>query len=139
MAPRFGLIGIVTADMAASLAFYRRLGLDIPAGADTEAHVEAVLPGGLRMAWDSDDTVASFDPGWPRPTRAEVNGRISLAFLCDGPAGVDEVYAGLTAAGHPGHKEPWDAFWGQRYAVVEDPDGNTVDLFAPLSDAPAGG
>jgi hypothetical protein len=28
--------------------------------------------------------------------------------------------------------EPWDAFCGQRYAEVEDPDGNVVDLFAPL-------
>lgn len=133
MTPRFDLIGLVTADMAASLAFYRRLGLDIPAEADTEPHVEAGLPGGLRIAWDTDDTVASFDPDWSRPTRAQNNGRIGLAFLCEGPADVDKVYAGLTGAGHHGHKEPWDAFWGQRYAVVEDPDGNTVDLFAPLS------
>ncbi len=139
MAPRFDLIGLVTADMPASLAFYRRLGLDIPAEADSEPHVEAALPGGLRIAWDTDDTVASFDPGWSRPGPRENTGRIGLAFLCDGPADVDEVYADLTGAGYTGHKEPWDAFWGQRYAVVKDPDGNTVDLFARLSDAPAGG
>ena len=46
---------------------------------------------------------------------------------------VDDCYAELIAAGHDGHLEPWDAFWGQRYAVVHDPDGNAVDLFAPLS------
>ena len=132
MTPRFDLVGVVTADMPAALAFYRLLGLDIPAEADSEPHVEAALPGGLRMAWDTDDTVASFDPGWSRPTAEENTGRIGLAFLCDGPADVDRVYAELTAAGHPGHKEPWDAPWGQRYAVVADPDGNTVDLFARL-------
>ena len=38
----------------------------------------------------------------------------------------------LVAAGHHGELKPWDAFWGQRYACVQDPDGNGVDLFAPL-------
>lgn len=28
---------------------------------------------------------------------------------------------------------PWDAFWGQRYGILNDPDGNTIDLFCPLS------
>ena len=57
---------------------------------------------------------------------------IGLAFLLDSPADVDATYERLVAAGHDGHKEPWDAFWGQRYAVVHDPDGHGVDLFAPL-------
>ena len=41
-------------------------------------------------------------------------------------------YADLIETGGRGHKEPWDAFWGQRYAQLRDPDGNAVDLFAPL-------
>lgn len=128
MTPRIDLFGLVTTDMAASLAFYRRLGLDLPAGAEQEPHVEAVLPGGLRMAWDTAETIRSFEPDWqPRQ-----GGGLNPAFRCDGPREVDELYAELTAAGHPGHREPWDAFWGQRYAVVLDPDGNPVDLFAPL-------
>jgi uncharacterized glyoxalase superfamily protein PhnB len=57
---------------------------------------------------------------------------VSLAFLCDSPADVDRLYAELVAAGATGHREPWDAFWGQRYATLRDPDGNGVDLFAPL-------
>ncbi|NGO71436.1 glyoxalase [Streptomyces sp. SB3404] len=122
---------MVTSDMAASLAFYRRLGLDIPADADGEPHVEAQLPGGLRIAWDSEATVRSFAPEWePGPRGA---GRIGLAFLCDGPADVDKVYAALTGAGYEGRTAPWDAAWGQRYAVLGDPDGNGVDLFAPLT------
>lgn len=130
MTPRFDLIGLVAADMAATLAFYRRLGLDIPASADGEPHVEAALPGGLRIAWDTEETIRSFDPGWdPGP---EGSGRIGLAFLCDSPAEVDRLHAELTDAGYESHKEPWDAFWGQRYAVVADPDGNGVDLFAAL-------
>jgi len=129
MAPRIDLIGMVVADMAASLAFYRRLGLDVPASADSEPHVEVTLPGGLRLAWDTVETVRSFDPSWTRPTGGHA---IGLAFACDSPSEVDKTHASLVAAGHRSHKDPWDAFWGQRYATIDDPDGNAVDLFAPL-------
>ncbi|MGZ8695028.1 MAG: VOC family protein [Gaiellaceae bacterium] len=127
MRPRIDALGMAVADMAATLAFYRRLGLDIPAGADTEGHVEATLPGGLRLMWDSQDMIRSFDPEWEQPAGA---GRISLAFLCDSPSDVDSMYAKLVGAGYRGTKEPWDAFWEQRYAEVLDPDGNAVHLFA---------
>lgn len=130
MAPRFDMIGLVVADMAASLAFYRRLGLDLPAAADTEPHVETVLPNGLRIGFDTVETIHSFDPDWTPPSGGT---RIGLAFACADPAEVDKVYGQLIAAGYTSHKEPWDAFWGQRYAVVHDPDGNTVELFAPLA------
>jgi catechol 2,3-dioxygenase-like lactoylglutathione lyase family enzyme len=130
MKPQLDLIGIAVSDMAASLAFYRRLGLDIPAGADQEPHVEATLPGGLRLAWDSVETIRSFHPEWQPPTGSP---RVGLAFRCEDPAAVDRAYQELVAAGYEGVKEPWDAFWGQRYALVHDPDGNGVDLFAPLS------
>ena len=129
MAPSFNLVGLVVADMGKSLAFYRRVGLDIPETADAEPHVEVTLPGGLRLAWDSVETIRSFDPDW---TPASGSPRISLAFICDGPGDVDRAYAELVEAGYEGHRPPWDAFWGQRYAVVFDPDGNNVELFAPL-------
>ncbi|MEV8591139.1 VOC family protein [Streptomyces sp. NPDC051180] len=125
--PRLDLVGLVVSDMAASLAFYRRLGLDVPAGAESAPHVEAELPGGLRIAWDTEEVVRSFDPGWTRPTGGN---RIELAFRCGAPAEVDAVYEELVAAGYRGHLKPWDAVWGQRYAVVLDPDGCGVSLFA---------
>ena len=132
MPPRLDMIGIVVQDMARSLAFYRRLGLDVPADADSQPHVEMTLPGGLRLAWDTVETIHSFDPDWSPPSGGP---RVALAFLCDSPADVDRTYSELTAAGYEGHKEPWDAFWGMRYAVVHDPDGNGVDLFAHLKPA----
>lgn len=122
------MIGLVVSDMAASLAFYRRLGLDVPADSDEQPHVEATLPGGLRIAWDTEATVLSFDPTWTRPIG---DSRRELAFLCDSPAEVDALYAELTGAGYEGHLPPWDAAWGQRYAMVFDPDGSGVSLFAP--------
>ncbi len=129
MTPRFDFIGLVVADMAASLAFYRRLGLDIPSGAEASPHVEVSLAGGLRLAWDTEETIRSFDDSWMRPSGGH---RIALAFTCDTPADVDANYDALVDVGTIGHLAPWDAFWGQRYAVVLDPDGNHVELCAPL-------
>jgi len=130
MTPKLDMIGLVVEDMAASLAFYRRLGLDIPADADNEPHVEATLPNGLRFGWDTVATVRSFMPDWTKPTGGNA---VGMAFLCDSPAEVDKTHADLVAAGYRSHKDPWDAFWGQRYACVTDPDDNVVDLFAPIS------
>jgi len=127
--PRLDMIGLAVRDLAASLAFYRRLGLDIPE--DAKDHVEAMLPDGLRIAWDTYEVMDSFDPGW-KPASGG-SSAISLAFLVDSPAEVDSLYAELTGDGYEGHLPPWDAFWGQRYAVLRDPDGNDVALFAPLA------
>lgn len=129
MPPRLDLVGIVVGDMAAAVAFYRRLGLEFPEGAEHEGHVEATV-GAMRVALDSEEVIRSFDPDW-EPGGG--GGRIGLAFLCESPAQVDALYRELIDAGYEGHKEPWDAFWGQRYAQVRGPDGNVVDLFAPLS------
>jgi uncharacterized glyoxalase superfamily protein PhnB len=120
------LVGIVVADMSAALAFYRMLGMDIPAAMDEESHVEVTLAGGFRIAWDSVELMGDIHGAWPRAA----GHRMVLAFKCDTPAEVDSLYGRLTGAGYAGHKPPWDAFWGQRYAVVEDPDGNLVDIFA---------
>lgn len=127
MTVRLDAISIVAADMAASLSFYRRLGLDLPADADAAPHVETVLPGGLRVLWDTEDVVHTYDPSWTRPQGGD---RLGLAFRCERPEDVDALHADLVAAGHRSHLAPWDAVWGQRYAVVLDPDGAGVSLFA---------
>ncbi|GAB2907819.1 VOC family protein [Streptomyces heilongjiangensis] len=131
MTPRLDAIGMVASDMAASVTFYRRLGFDFPEGSEEQPHAEAALPGGLRLMLDTEETVRSFHPEWRRGR----GGGAGLALLCDSPAEVDAVYEELVAAGHRGELKPWDAVWGQRYAVVLDPDGNGVDLFAPLPSA----
>lgn len=123
-------LGLVASDLARTLAFYRALGLDIPADADTAPHVEVAIAGGFRILFDPVSTIISFDPDWmPASTGSP---RTALAFECSDPAEVDDTYAAMTAAGFDGHLEPWDAFWGQRYATLRDPDGNGVDLFAAL-------
>lgn len=122
-------------DMGRSLTFYRRLGLDVAHDVDDETHVEVELAGGLRLAFDTEASIRSFDPGWTAPSGGH---RSALAFACDSPADVDATYADLIGDGYDGHLPPWDAVWGMRYATVRDPDGGAVDLFAPLPATGAG-
>ncbi|GAB2859040.1 VOC family protein [Streptomyces deserti] len=130
MTARFDAIGLVVSDMAASVTFYRRLGFAFPEGSEEQPHVEAELPGGLRLLLDTEETVRSFHAGWQPPSGGS---RASLALRCDSPGEVDALYEELVGAGYHGELKPWDAFWGQRYATLHDPDGNGVDPFAPLA------
>lgn len=121
------VIEIVAEDLDASLAFYRLLGLDVPAAEGP--HVEVGLPGGNKLAFDTEEVIGSMHPGWTPPTGP---GRVAIAFGVPAPADVDTIYEKLTAAGYSGPLAPFDAPWGQRYATVVDPDGTSVDLFAAL-------
>ena len=125
--PNLNAIGIVASDMGTSIRFYRALGLDVPETPD-EGHVDTFLPNGVRFMLDSEETMRSFKEDWSR----ETGNQISIAFECSSPAEVDEVYARVTGKGFEGEKEPWDAFWGQRYALLRDPDGVEVNLYAAL-------
>lgn len=127
MTLRLGFIGIVTSDLPASLAFYRTLGVSIPEGLDAAPHVDATLDGGTALAWDTVETIRSFDPDY---VPASGGHGIALAFDKGTPRAVDDAVEELRSAGYPPHVAPWDAPWGQRYATVLDPDGNSIDFYA---------
>ena len=121
----FDAIGLVAADWEKSIRFYRLLGIDF-VGATGHEHFEAKTSSGLRLLLDSVALIQKFEPGF-----VKVRGTgVSLCFKQETPEKVDELYAAITNAGFEGKKAPWDAFWGQRYACVLDPDGNQIDLFA---------
>lgn len=128
MGPNLDAIGIVTSDVARCAEFFRLLGVDFPEPGE-EDHIEATLANGLRLMLDDQEMIRSFMPEWKTP----IGQRLGLAFLCSSPADVDATVEKVRAAGFGVEKEPWDAFWGQRYAMVANHDGMTVDLFAPLA------
>jgi uncharacterized glyoxalase superfamily protein PhnB len=120
-------IGLIVSDMKAAVAFYRLVGL--PFASDSNDHEDCEFAPGIRLMLDSENMVKSLFPDWTRPTGGP---QVAFAFEVESPAAVDDTFAKLVKAGHRGVKEPYDAFWGQRYATVFDPDGNFVDLYAPL-------
>ena len=123
--PNLDAIGIVSGDLERTRTFYELLGVELPEGDD---HIEAKLPSGLRLMFDTEEVIRSFLPDWERLD----GNQVSLAFECASPTEVDEIYARVVDAGFEGEKEPWDAFWGQRYALLGDPDGVRVNLYAAL-------
>jgi catechol 2,3-dioxygenase-like lactoylglutathione lyase family enzyme len=125
--PVLSQINLVVSDMQATVAFYQRLGLPVQAEPGAQ-HAAAQLPGGLLVEWDSTEFVPQWDSGWSGGT----GGSAVLGFSVSSRDAVDEIYADLTGAGHRGHQPPYDAFWGARYAIVEDPDGNSVGLMSPI-------
>lgn len=128
--PVFAQLNIVVADMTATLAFYGRLGLSMNEAPDGK-HAEASLPGGLSIEWDAAEFAAVWDSG----SRGPAGGSIVLGFNVPTRQGVDDLYAELTAAGYHGRQVPYDVFFGARYAIVDDPDGNGVGLMSPIDAA----
>ncbi|HKA03183.1 MAG TPA: VOC family protein [Acidimicrobiales bacterium] len=127
------MLNVVVANMAASVSFYRRLGVAVGDDLDTSApHVQLRLPGGFSLELDTADSARLWHAGW-RADAASVGVVVGFA-LVDRQA-VDDTYAELTAAGYRGRQPPFDAFWGARYAIVADPDGNDVGLMSPIDDS----
>lgn len=119
---------LVVSNMEATVAFYRRLGLTIP---DTDPawqshHRNAQVEGGIDLDFDSAEFVRHWNKGWRGGTRGV------LGFKVDSREAVDRIYQDLTGAGYTGQQSPYDAFWGARYAIVEDPDGNPVGIMSPI-------
>ena len=132
-APDLHMLNVIVGDMPASIDFYRRLGVVVPDGVDTSgAHVQLRMPGGFSLELDTVESARLWHAGW-RADPASVD--VVIGFALASREAVDERYAGLTAAGYVGRQLPFDAFWGARYAIVADPDGNDVGLMSPIDEA----
>jgi catechol 2,3-dioxygenase-like lactoylglutathione lyase family enzyme len=133
-APTFGQVNLVVRDMDASLAFYRSLGLDFPDPPEWPEgsgarHAECISAGGALLELDNVPMATLWHPG----VRTEsLGGTAVIGLALESRDAVDELYTAVTAAGHSGALEPYDAFWGARYAVVRDPDGYEIGLMSPI-------
>lgn len=131
--PDLRMLNLIAKDAPASVEFYRRVAGVEPQGAEGEhTHVQLTLPSGFSLELDAADSVRLWHAGW----RADPSStKVVVGFSFDSREAVDERYAELTAAGYAGRQPPFDAFWGARYAIVADPDGNDVGLMSPMDDA----
>jgi catechol 2,3-dioxygenase-like lactoylglutathione lyase family enzyme len=131
--PVLDQLDLVVSDMDASIDFYRRLGLDVPEGGSHGGirHVEIEMASGVHLALDNETLARVYNAEWRRPGGGE---RALIGFRLPSRAAVDDKYAELTAHGYRGLQVPFDAFWGARYAIVADPDGNEIGLMSPMDD-----
>jgi catechol 2,3-dioxygenase-like lactoylglutathione lyase family enzyme len=130
-------VGIVVRDLAESVDFYRSAGLDIPEESiykqdGVGLHVEVPMSNGSSLEIDAVAMTRRYDPSGPEPGAASPT---VLMFTVPSRDAVDEMHAALVADGVKSHLDPFDAFWGARYAVVLDPDGNQVSFMSPMSEA----
>lgn len=122
-------MSVIVSDMAVSMDFYRACGLAAPSDVTDAPHAEIEVQPTFRLMFDTVETIRSFEPDWQPPAGGH---RVAIALECASSKEVDERYRAVTEAGFTGHLEPFDAAWGQRYAVLHDPDGIPVDLYAGL-------
>ncbi len=137
--PKLDQINLVSGDLDASIAFYRRLGLEIPEERiwRTPSGIHHVSAGPaaegptLDLDFDSIAFARLWNSGWTG--REDLRGKVVVGLKLPSRTAVDATYADMIGAGYAGLQAPYDAFWGSRYAVLEDPDGIAVGLMSPRS------
>jgi catechol 2,3-dioxygenase-like lactoylglutathione lyase family enzyme len=121
------MVGVIVEDMDRALEFYRRLGVDVPDDSGGKEHVEVKMSG-LTFFLSTKTANARWDPARIDATGAGY--RIILEFYLETPEALDAKHAELTDYGYASHCAPYDVTPELRFAMVDDPDGNTILLSA---------
>jgi len=132
--PVLDQLNLVVRDMARSIDFYRAIGLEIPEDTVWRTqtgphHVEIKMANGFELALDSEALAKVYNAGW-RAFKGEGD-RAVLSFRVADADEVDAVYQRVVALGYAASQPPYYTFWGSRYTIVVDPDGNHVGLMSP--------
>ncbi len=131
MAPKLTQVNIAVRDMDVMAGFYERLGLSMVVGHPEWAahHRSASGDDAPDIELDSVAFTSWWNEGWAG------NSGVVLGFEVPDRPAVDRLYDELTAAGATPQQAPYDAFWGARFAVVADPEGNAIAVTSPLDPA----
>lgn len=128
------MVGVIVADMPRAVEFYRRLGVDMPVESEDHEHVEVKMRGGLTFFLSTKRANARWDPG-----RTDSSGgyRVVLEFWLETRDALDAKYAEMVGHGYTGHCAPYDVTDDLRFAMVNDPDENTILLSAYAGTTPS--
>lgn len=128
------MVGLIVRDMPASLEFYRRLGVAIPEGSEKLSHVEVKMG---EMTFFLDSKPGRWDPGFNTLSEAEqpVTARypMILEFFLDSQAALAAKYSEMIELGYQSYREPYLTSFGMHFAMIKDPDGNTILLSAEVA------
>lgn len=123
-------INVIVADLERSRGFYERLGMEfLPRNRRGEGPAEAWV------STNAGPTVVLHSPGfaswWDETAPQPSGGGPQVDLDLESVQRLNEVVPELEAVGVTIIKRPTDMPWGQRFAIVLDPDGNRVGLKAP--------
>jgi catechol 2,3-dioxygenase-like lactoylglutathione lyase family enzyme len=126
MSVRLDQVNLVVRDMEAMASFYNRLGLNIatPPAEWASHHRNNAGADGVDFDLNSETFAKTWNGGWAGGPG------VVLGFRVDSREEVDRICSDLSARGYRVQQPPYDAFWGSRYAVLADPDGNAVGLLS---------
>jgi catechol 2,3-dioxygenase-like lactoylglutathione lyase family enzyme len=125
---KINAVSVTSSDINKTIEFYRILGFEFEKINQEEKHFEPVEKiGSARLMIDKKELIYKITGQNPEPGNHSV-----FAILYDNPDEVDDVVKKIKESKFKIVKEPWDAFWGQRYAIIEDPDGYKIDLYSYL-------
>lgn len=126
------MVVVVVEDMPRAVEFYRRLGVDIPGGSEHQHTVEIKM-GNMSLLLCTRQSNAKWDPGNTEP--APGGYRMMLEFYLESREAVDVKYAEMLGYGYQSHVAPYEVTPTLYFAMIDDPDGNTVLLSAFLGEA----
>ena len=126
-------INLVVGDMRASADFYARLGAEVPPAQAASFHANCRLGNDFSLDLDTVEFASVWNKAWAG--RTDTAGRVVIGFAVETREDVDATYLDMTGAGYRGLNPPYDAFWGSRYAIIEDPNGIAVGLMSPVDPA----
>jgi catechol 2,3-dioxygenase-like lactoylglutathione lyase family enzyme len=128
------MVGVIVEDMPRAVEFYRRLGVEIAEGSEELEHVEVEMSG-LTFFLSTTTAQARWDPA-ARPSAAG-GYKILLEFFVETAEALDAKHAELTEYGYASHCAPFDVSPTTRFAMVDDPDGNTILFSSATADGDA--
>lgn len=121
---KLDMVGIIVDSMEQAILFYERLGFEVLG--EKEAEYVELNNQGIRISLNTKKMIEGIY-GYPPKSEGD---KIELAFLCDSAAEIDQRCATMKDYGYEIFRAPWQAFWGQYYAIIKDPDGNLLSLFS---------
>ena len=118
-------VNLIVTDVARATEFWALLGWE-----STPRHPKAALlsfPNGMNLVLHEPEFARLWDPAYAGPAAGSTVVDLNLPTR----EAVDDTHARVVAAGYTSSVEPWDTFFGARYAIVCDPDGHRIGLKSP--------
>jgi predicted lactoylglutathione lyase len=113
------MVGLIARDIEKTVEFYRRLGVDFPEEIDGKTHVRVTMKSDLTFFVNARGRLPEMD-----------DARVVFEFYLKDRAALDAKYNELVGYGYESYRAPYIAAIGMYFAMIKDPDGNTVLLSA---------